>query len=83
MPYETIFQNFTAIMKKHDGRPHWAKQHDFTRGTLRNIYPKFDKFNEVREKWDPEGRWGCEYGERHFGGRGDEGEGKLLREEPQ
>jgi len=67
VPYEKLFERFTTILKSHDGRPHWAKQHDLSRERLVSSYPKFEKFCEVRDKWDPANRWACEYGERHFG----------------
>lgn len=62
-----IFTSFAEIVKKFEGRPHWAKQHDFGEEQLRKCYERFDDFVRVVKEADPEGRWRCAYTARHLG----------------
>jgi L-gulonolactone oxidase len=61
------FDAFEAIATAHGGRPHWGKMH--TRGAdyLRKSYPRFDDFVAVRDRVDPERRFGNPYLERVLG----------------
>ena len=49
------FAGVEAIMRSHDGRPHWGKMHTRTAADLRPAYPRFDDFLAVRDRLDPEG----------------------------
>ncbi len=44
-----------AIMRAHDGRPHWGKMHTRTADDLRPAYPRFDEFIAARQRLDPAG----------------------------
>ena len=61
------FDAFEAIAVNHGGRPHWGKMH--TRGAdyLRGVYPRFDDFLAVRDRVDPQRRFGNPYLERVLG----------------
>ena len=61
------FDAFEAIAVNHGGRPHWGKMH--TRGAdyLRGVYPRFDDFLAVRDRVDPQRRFGNSYLERVLG----------------
>jgi L-gulono-1,4-lactone dehydrogenase len=61
------FDAFESIATAHGGRPHWGKMH--TRGAdyLRQNYPRFDDFVAVRDRVDPERRFGNPYLERVLG----------------
>lgn len=48
------FQYFWDIAREHQGRPHWGKEHNCDAEYLRTVYPKFDAFCELRERFDPE-----------------------------
>ncbi len=52
---EEIFPKFEKVMKSHGGRPHWGKYFTLSRAEARNMYPKFDRFCEIRERMDPQG----------------------------
>lgn len=60
-PRGAYFDAFEAIAMEHGGRPHWGKMH--TRGAdwLRATYPRFDDFVAVRDRVDPERRFGNAY----------------------
>lgn len=49
------------------GRPHWGKLHTLTAETLRERYPRFDDFIALRDRLDPERRFGNRYLERVLG----------------
>ena len=48
------FREVEAIMRAHDGRPHWGKLHNRTAEDLRPSYPRFDDFVAVRNQLDPD-----------------------------
>lgn len=54
MEFETYFRAVEAIMDEYAGRPHWGKRHYQTAGTLREQYPKWDRFAAVRDRLDPD-----------------------------
>lgn len=39
------------------GRPHWGKMHGLGREKLEALYPDFARFDALRRKWDPQGRF--------------------------
>jgi FAD/FMN-containing dehydrogenase len=43
------------IFKRYAGRPHWGKLHTRTADELRPLYPEWDRFQDVRRRWDPNG----------------------------
>lgn len=61
------FAAVAAIMRAHDGRPHWGKMHDQDADSLRPAYPHFDDFLAVRDRLDPERRFSNSYLERVLG----------------
>jgi L-gulonolactone oxidase len=56
-PFETYFRGVEAIMDDLDGRPHWGKMHYQRAATLAPRYPEWDRFQAVRAKLDPDGRF--------------------------
>lgn len=48
------FREIQAIMREVEGRPHWGKMHTLEAQDLRELYPKFDEFLQVRERFDPD-----------------------------
>ncbi|NYF10091.1 FAD-linked oxidoreductase [Leifsonia sp. AK011] len=48
------FREIEAIMRDHEGRPHWGKMHGRTAEDLRPAYPRFDDFLAVRDRLDPD-----------------------------
>lgn len=53
LPNEEYFKAGEAIFKKYGGRPHWGKLHHRTADELRELYPMWDKFHEIRRSLDP------------------------------
>ncbi|XP_059170860.1 L-gulonolactone oxidase-like [Physella acuta] len=53
--HETYWNEYQSIVAKHGGRPHWAKDHNFTGAEFSKLYPKWNEFCAVREKMDPNG----------------------------
>jgi FAD-linked oxidoreductase len=66
-PHEAYFGAIEAVMRDLDGRPHWGKLHTRTAGDLRPAYPGFDAFVALRDRLDPERRFGNAYLERVLG----------------
>ncbi len=67
MPWEPYFRAVEAIMDQLGGRPHWGKRHFQTAATLRARYPEWDRFQAVRRRLDPEGRFANAFTERVLG----------------
>jgi L-gulonolactone oxidase len=66
-PYERYFRGVEAIMDELGGRPHWGKMHFQTARTLAPRYPEWSRFQAVRERLDPEGRFASEFTDRVLG----------------
>ena len=49
------FETCEEVFDAHDGRPHWGKQHSKTVEQFRELYPKWDEFQEIRREFDPDG----------------------------
>jgi L-gulono-1,4-lactone dehydrogenase len=67
MEFETYFRAVEAIMEDYGGRPHWGKRHYQSAATLAARYPEWDRFQEVRRRLDPEGRFENDYTRRVLG----------------
>jgi FAD-linked oxidoreductase len=67
MAFEPYFRAVEAIMGELGGRPHWGKRHFQTAATLRGRYPDWDRFQAVRRRLDPAGRFANDYVERVLG----------------
>lgn len=48
------FALMEAVMRDHDGRPHWGKLHTRTADDLTELYPRFEEFLELRHRLDPD-----------------------------
>jgi L-gulonolactone oxidase len=71
MDWRPYFQAVEAIMNDLGGRPHWGKRHFQTADTLRSRYPDWDRFQSVRARLDPDGRFANEWTDRVLGPAGD------------
>jgi FAD-linked oxidoreductase len=61
---------FTAVedaLREFDARPHWGKRHFLTAAQLRELYPRWDDFQAVRKRLDPDGVFANAYVERVLG----------------
>ena len=55
-PYEELFKGVEAIFARYKGRPHWGKLHTLGKDELRELYPRWDEFQQVRRRLDPNGK---------------------------
>jgi FAD-linked oxidoreductase len=60
-PHEDYFRETEAIMTAVGGRPHWGKMHSRDADYLRGVYPRFSEFVALRDKLDPDRRFGNSY----------------------
>jgi L-gulono-1,4-lactone dehydrogenase len=67
MEWQSYFRAVEAIMDELGGRPHWGKRHFQTAATLRARYPDWDRFQAVRGRLDPHGRFANEWTDRVLG----------------
>ncbi len=67
MAWEPYFRAVEALMDELGGRPHWGKRHFQTAATLRPRYPDWDRFQAVRARLDPEGRFANAWTDRVLG----------------
>jgi FAD-linked oxidoreductase len=56
-----------AIMRDHDGRPHWGKLHTRTATDLARAYPRFGEFVALRDRLDPHRVFANDYLRRVLG----------------
>jgi L-gulonolactone oxidase len=61
------FGGVEAILRAHDGRPHWGKLHTRTAADLAPSYPRWEEFQALREKLDPDGIFTNPYLDRVLG----------------
>jgi L-gulono-1,4-lactone dehydrogenase len=67
MEWEPYFRAVEEVMDELGGRPHWGKRHFQTAATLRERYPDWERFQAVRARLDPHGRFANEWSERVLG----------------
>lgn len=67
MEYEAYFRSVEAVMDDYQGRPHWGKRHYQSAATLAPRYPEWDRFQAVRARLDPQGRFENDYAKRVLG----------------
>jgi L-gulono-1,4-lactone dehydrogenase len=67
MEFETYFRAVEAIMDEYEGRPHWGKRHYQSAATLEQRYPEWARFQELRDRFDPERRFENDYLRRVLG----------------
>ncbi|MBU7600341.1 FAD-binding protein [Streptomyces sp. P38-E01] len=66
-PHEAYFTAAERIMTAHGGRPHWGKLHSRDAAYLAGVYPRFEEFLALRERLDPQRRFGNDYLRRVLG----------------
>jgi L-gulonolactone oxidase len=67
MQWEPYFRAVESVMDALGGRPHWGKRHFQTAVTLRPRYPDWDRFQAVRARLDPDGRFANAWTDRVLG----------------
>lgn len=66
-PYRAYFDAVEAALVDLGGRPHWGKLHTRTAPDLARAYPRWDEFQSVRRRLDPDGRFANAYTDRVLG----------------
>src|SRR5690606_21222133 len=67
MPFERYFRDLEAILREHQGRPHWGKWHSLAAAELAELYPRWAEFQALRQRLDPTGVFLNRYLCRLFG----------------
>jgi FAD-linked oxidoreductase len=62
-----VFAAFAAIVREHEGRPHWGKLHTLGAEDLARLYPRFGDVQRVRDRVDPDRRFTNEHLTRILG----------------
>ncbi|MCZ6462711.1 MAG: FAD-binding protein [Proteobacteria bacterium] len=57
LPFRDFFADVEPIFWDCGGRPHWGKVHTRTARDLRQVYPRWEDFQTLREQHDPQGRF--------------------------
>lgn len=63
-PYQRCFADLESVLASSGGRPHWGKLHTRGRSDLEKVYPKLGEALAVRDRVDPQRRFGNAYLER-------------------
>ncbi len=66
-PHRGYFTAVERIMTAHGGRPHWGKVHTRDAAQLAAAYPRFAEFTALRDRLDPDRRFGNAYLRRVLG----------------
>ncbi len=66
-PHDAYFGAVERVMSDYEGRPHWGKLHGLDCERLRRVYPLLEEFAALRDRLDPEGRFGNAYLDRVLG----------------
>lgn len=64
---DDYFRDVEAVLTGLGGRPHWGKMHTRDAHYLRSVYPRFDEFCSVRDRFDPNRVFTNEYLRRVLG----------------
>ncbi|MFE9661514.1 MULTISPECIES: D-arabinono-1,4-lactone oxidase [unclassified Streptomyces] len=66
-PYREYFTAAERVFTAHAGRPHWGKVHTRDAGYLAGVYPRFGEFTALRDRLDPDRRFGNDHLRRVLG----------------
>jgi len=62
-----LYKVIEPILQKYQGRPHWGKINTFSLKQFEQAYPQWKAFQEVRQHYDPNGKFLNPYLMRTFG----------------
>lgn len=60
-PVPGFFRRCDEILTRYGGRPHWGKLHRTSPERLKAQFPDYDRFREIRRRFDPDGIFLNEY----------------------
>lgn len=55
--FKPLFDAVEPIFWKYGGRPHWGKVHSLSAAQLAELYPMWDRFQALRRRLDPDGKF--------------------------
>nr|CAB3251409.1 L-gulonolactone oxidase-like [Phallusia mammillata] len=67
VPHDEWWNFFENLATEYGGKPHWAKAHKVKADDFRRMYPKFDRFMEIRRQLDPTCMFWNDYWRRVMG----------------
>ena len=67
LDWRPYFQAVEELMRSYGGRPHWGKGHFQSAETLAGLYPRWNEFQALRDRLDPERRFRNRYIDRVLG----------------
>lgn len=65
--HTAYFAGIEEILRGYDGRPHWGKLNTRTAADLAPSYPRWDEFQQVRDRLDPDRLFSNDYLRRVLG----------------
>jgi len=65
--YQNYFSDVEGIFRQFGARPHWGKIHLYEYGDFQSVMPQFQRFCEIRNQFDPGGRFLNPFLKRIFG----------------
>lgn len=65
--HTAYFAGIEKVLRDHDGRPHWGKLHTRTAADLAPAYPRWQEFQSLRDRLDPDRVFANPYLERVLG----------------
>lgn len=66
--YKPLFKAVEPILRKYHGRPHWGKLNTMTAQDLKGHYKNWQAFKDIRQQYDPNGKFLNSYLEQIFVG---------------
>jgi FAD/FMN-containing dehydrogenase len=68
LPFMDYFRAIEPVFRHFGGRPHWGKKHTLKATELKQSYPEWNKFMQIRKDMDPGGLFMNEYLKQIFDG---------------
>jgi FAD/FMN-containing dehydrogenase len=67
LPFWDYFKDIEPIFRAYGGIPHWGKKHTLSAKALEPLYPRWDRFLQIRRQMDPDGLFLNEFLRRTLG----------------
>lgn len=67
LDWPLYFREVGTVLGALGGRPHWGKRHELSHSELSQRYPRWQDFQAVRARLDPDGAFANDYTERVLG----------------
>ena len=64
--WKELMNDFEALAKKYNGRPHWGKEFTVDAAYLKSVHPSYEDFNTLRKRLDPNGKFSNDFISRFF-----------------